>query len=137
MRKLIAVWLITPRNEVLLKIKKINSREFALPFEAWQKRGESDLGTIKRILNEIEKFAPPKKFHLRFKRIKESEMETKFGKIKRVQYLCLLPFQPLIENSEILILKKENLKEYRNKILKEDNLTILIILGIQNTLTDF
>ena len=138
MKKLIAVWFITSGGEVLLKIKKIGTKEFLLPIEAWQKRGESNFGTINRIVKEIEPFTPPQKFKIKFTILKEIEMDTKFGKVKKVYYVCHLPFEPIIEkDSEVKIVGKEKLLTLRKRILPEEYSLILQTLGIQKNLTDF
>jgi hypothetical protein len=138
MRRLIAVWFVTPRREVLLKPKKIGKKEFLLPLEAWQRRGESDIGTLRRILEEIEPIAPPQKFHITVRRYREEEINTKFGEGKRVHYISDLPFQPIIsENSDKILVDREKIKELKTRLLKEDYFTLLEILGIQPILTDF
>jgi hypothetical protein len=143
MRRLIAVWFVTPRREVLLKPKKIGKKEFLLPLEAWQRRGESVLGTIKRIVSEIEPLAPPQTFKIRFHYQKELLIKTKFGPARKIWYLSYLPFLPFEPYEEregkIVIVNIEDLAKFKNEIPSKDYSTILEILRnppIQLDLTD-
>ena len=138
MRKLIVVLFITPTSKVLLKTKEINKRKFLVLFEAWQKRGESIYGTVARIVKEVESFAPPQTFRIKFEKLKEVEMNTRFGKVKKIYYVCYLPFTPIIEgNSEVMIAGKEKLITLRKQIPREQYLIILEVIGTQKSLTDF
>jgi len=138
MRKLIVVVFFTPTLRVLLKTKEINGRKLFVLLDAWQKRGESNIGTLKRIVKEIESLAPPQTFRLRFTKLRELEMRTKFGKVKKVYYVCYLPFEPILEiESGIVSVEREGLAEFKKEIPKEDYSIILETLAIQKSLIDF
>jgi hypothetical protein len=136
-KKLIVVLFITLTFKVLLKTKEINRRKFFVLLEAWQRRGESDYGTLVRILKELEEIAPPGKFSLHFEKIRESQMDTKLGKAKKIYYVCYLPFEPIKSDSDIVIEEKENLSSLKNKMPREEYSIILEVFGIQKSLTDF
>ena len=136
--KKIAVLAFTPGGEVLLKIKMINGRKLLVPFEAWQKWGETERGTIERIKEEIATVAPPERFIVRFTRIEKLKINTKFREATKVYYVCHLPFEPVFNsNSEMVVIKKEDLAKFKKEIPQEDYIQILKALGIQNSLTDF
>ena len=136
--KKIAVLALTPGGEVLLKIKMINGRKLLVSFEAWQKWGETERGTIERIKEEIATVAPPERFIVRFTRIEKLKINTKFREATKVYYVCHLPFEPVFNsNSEMVVIKKEDLAKFKKEIPQEDYIQILKALGIQNSLTDF
>jgi len=136
-KKLIVVLFITPTFKVLLKTKEINRRKFLVLLEAWQRRGESDHGTLMRILKEVEEIAPAGKFSFHFEKIRESQMNTKFGKAKKIYYVCYLPFEPILESDSMIVAKKEKLSSFKNEIPRKEYSIILEVLGIQKSLTSF
>jgi hypothetical protein len=140
MKKLFVVLFLSRNGKVLLKRKEKGEKIFLGPLYAWQRRGESDLGTIKRIVSEIEHLAPPQTFKIRFHYQKELQIKTKFGPARKIWYFSRLPFEPYEETEgKIVIVNIEDLAKFRNEIPNKDYLTILEILKnppVQLDLTD-
>jgi hypothetical protein len=140
MKKLFVVLFLSRNGKVLLKRKEKGEKIFLVPLYAWQRRGESDLGTIKRIVSEIEHLAPPQTFKIRFHYQKELQIKTKFGPARKIWYFSRLPFEPYEETEgKIVIVNIEDLAKFRNEIPNKDYSTILEILKnppVQLDLTD-